>query len=233
MDVVVVDDGSRDAATVREVAQAAGVRLVRVDGLGPAAARNAGVEAARAPVVCFTDDDCEADPAWAGALAQALREGASVAAGMTLSSGSRWSRAAELIVGYASERSAQPFAASNNLAAPTALLRELPFDESICAAGGEDRDWCRRASERALTIRRVPDAVIVHHHPVSLHEFWRQQARYGAGAFRIRRMRLESPSFYAGLVRSGFREGALIGLAVCLAQTATLAGFARAALGSR
>ncbi|HVL96597.1 MAG TPA: glycosyltransferase [Solirubrobacteraceae bacterium] len=64
VEVVVVDDGG-DGGT-RAVAEAlgGGVRYLRSSGAGPGAARNAGVAASSAPVVAFTDDDTEADPAW-------------------------------------------------------------------------------------------------------------------------------------------------------------------------
>jgi glycosyltransferase involved in cell wall biosynthesis len=66
-EVIVVDDGSTDGTS--DVARSAGARLVRLDrNSGLAAARNAGVSAARAPIVAFTDDDCEPDEGWLAAL---------------------------------------------------------------------------------------------------------------------------------------------------------------------
>lgn len=58
LEVIVVDDGSRDDACAR-VATDRGepVRLVRQPGRGPAAARNAGVRAARGELVGFLDAD--------------------------------------------------------------------------------------------------------------------------------------------------------------------------------
>ena len=79
-EVIVVDDGSRDGtATLAE--RAAGVAvLVRQDGLGPAAARNRGAAAARAPVLAFTDADCVPEPDW-------LREGLDAISGHDLVQG--------------------------------------------------------------------------------------------------------------------------------------------------
>ncbi len=63
-EVIVVDDGSKDRTA--EVATEAGVRLVRLEpNAGLAAARNAGVSAARGNVVALTDDDCEVAREWA------------------------------------------------------------------------------------------------------------------------------------------------------------------------
>src|SRR4051794_38960457 len=62
-ETLVVDDGSSDD-TGEALAGLTGdgrliVRVLTLPGDGPAAARNAGWRAARAPLVAFTDDDCE------------------------------------------------------------------------------------------------------------------------------------------------------------------------------
>jgi glycosyltransferase involved in cell wall biosynthesis len=57
-EVIVVDDGSHDATA--HIAEAAGARVIRQSNKGPAAARNAGVRAARSPWIAFLD----ADDAW-------------------------------------------------------------------------------------------------------------------------------------------------------------------------
>ncbi len=61
-EVVVANDG----ATPVPAAVAGDPRVVVLDGPfgGPAAARNAGVAAARSPIIVFTDDDCEPQPGW-------------------------------------------------------------------------------------------------------------------------------------------------------------------------
>lgn len=61
-EVVVVDDGSRDAGP--EIARRAGARVVRQANAGPGAARNRGAREARAPIVLFLDADCRPPPDW-------------------------------------------------------------------------------------------------------------------------------------------------------------------------
>ena len=70
-EVVVVDDASTDATA--ELAAEWGARVVRLESQsGPAMARNAGIAAARASLIAFTDADCEPEPEWLSALTEAL-----------------------------------------------------------------------------------------------------------------------------------------------------------------
>ncbi len=74
-EVILVDDGSTDRSA--ELARPNGVRIVRLDRpRGLAAARNAGVSAARGGVVAFTDDDCAPAETWLAALASSFDDGA-------------------------------------------------------------------------------------------------------------------------------------------------------------
>ena len=59
-EVVVVDDGSRDATAL--VAERLGVRVLRRPHLGTGAARDAGLRAARGEIVVFADADDVCDP---------------------------------------------------------------------------------------------------------------------------------------------------------------------------
>ena len=64
-EVIVVDDGSSPRLRSGDVAAACPRgRVVWTTGVGPARARNRGIEAATAPVILFTDDDTEPAPHW-------------------------------------------------------------------------------------------------------------------------------------------------------------------------
>lgn len=71
-EVIVVDDGSRDATAA--IARSAAVvdRVVTTPGVGPAGARNAGAAAASAPRLAFLDADCRPVPGWLDAGRAAL-----------------------------------------------------------------------------------------------------------------------------------------------------------------
>jgi len=69
-EVIVVDDGSRDATAA--IARAAGVVVVAGSGRGPGAARDAGAAIARGEVLAFTDADCVPDAGWLRAGLAAL-----------------------------------------------------------------------------------------------------------------------------------------------------------------
>jgi glycosyltransferase involved in cell wall biosynthesis len=63
-EVVVVDDGSLDATAAIARSRSPRVRLVAAGSPGAAAARNAGLAAATAPVVAVTDADCFPTRGW-------------------------------------------------------------------------------------------------------------------------------------------------------------------------
>ena len=68
-EIIVVDDasGPETVALLERERSVAGPPLTVLrheESRGPAAARNAGWETARAPLIAFTDDDCEAPPGW-------------------------------------------------------------------------------------------------------------------------------------------------------------------------
>jgi glycosyltransferase involved in cell wall biosynthesis len=236
IEVIVVDDGSANPAAVEEVVRdRSQVQLVRQAGAGPAAARNSGVRAARGTYICFTDDDCEPRAEWVERLAGSLSGGAVAAAGVTLSGspGNPLAEASELIAAALSPAQdgseGLAFAPSNNLGCRAELLTAFPFDETFPVAAGEDRDWCARLRAAGHVLVRESAAIVVHRQQLRFDDFWNQQVRYGRGAFRFRSAigtrSLEPPTFYAGLVRQGFRRGVRTGLLVGLAQVGTAIGF--------
>ena len=250
LEIVVVDDASRNARVVADIVTSAPrARLITGAGRGPAAARNAGIRAARAPLICFTDDDCRPVPGWAAALADRIHggmdEGIAAVAGPTRNGrpGSVLAGASQAIATHLAEATMDPatgrmrFAPTSNLACRAEVCHAVPFDERYPLAAGEDRNWCARLIASGADLVFEPAALVHHHQELSPAGFWRQQVRYGRGAYRFRSdhgtlLRLEAPRFYAGLLRRGFAAGPRAGVLVCVAQAATALGMGLEALGS-
>lgn len=238
LEVIVVDDGSLAEEEVASIiARHRRARLIRRGSGGPAAARNAGALDAGGAFLCFTDDDCEPQRDWVERLVKRLERGADAAAGTTLSRGGLLAAASE-ITAHAPAAAQPPegsdlaFAPSNNLACTKAAFEATPFDESYPDAAGEDREWCARLTAAGYVLHAEPKARIIHHQELTFGRFLRQQARYGRGAFRFRRIGerrpLESAGFYKALLLRAFADSFSIGLLVCVAQAATAAGFVHA-----
>jgi GT2 family glycosyltransferase len=68
--VIVVDDGSRQAAEIAGLCHRHGARLIRRPASGgPGPARNDGLAQVTTPLVAFLDSDCETGPEWITSLA--------------------------------------------------------------------------------------------------------------------------------------------------------------------
>lgn len=76
-EVLVIDSASSPSAAPRlaDLAQVHGARLLRLDRPGVSLARNAGAQAARAPVIAYLDDDAIPAPDWVGSILCALANG--------------------------------------------------------------------------------------------------------------------------------------------------------------
>lgn len=87
IEVIVVDDGSYDITTIVAAASLeVGNMRHRVvtlnENVGLSAARNAGVAAASAPIIAFTDDDCVPGPTWAETMLTAWSKANSLVHGI-------------------------------------------------------------------------------------------------------------------------------------------------------
>jgi len=182
LDVVVIDDGSRDGSAA--VALSTGdhrVRVLQQPNAGVAAARNAGIAAARGGVLAFLD----ADDVWAShKLATQLPRltegvGAVGALMVYLGSSGPLPAAAGEVADDQQERIAagllMPFPPSS-LLMPTALVRELGgFDEklSLSVAPVDDLDLLARVAQRqrVVTVPRTLGWYRIHESAASFGRF--------------------------------------------------------------
>jgi glycosyltransferase involved in cell wall biosynthesis len=151
-EVIVVDDGSRDATT--GVARRAGVRYVRHDRpRGVNAARNEGFRLAASDLIALVDDDVYAPPGWLRAMVEgAAANPEAEAFGGPIrarfegpaprSCGRELPPITTLDLGTA-DREAELVWSANMLVRRRALTRVGDFDEAL-PTGGDEEDWLRR-----------------------------------------------------------------------------------------
>ena len=239
LQVIVVDD-SGGSATVEDAAL--DVELITTDRIGPAGARNAGVERAEGVLLAFIDDDCYPRRDWLARLVTRWQEAPAEAVGghtVNALSENVYAEAAQLVidVGYAQNSAPERrWFTTNNLVVPADGFRDIGgFDASYRTA--EDRDLCARWLESGRRMAYEPAAIIEHRRRVDLAEFVAMHFRYGRGSFRFHRDRRRrgapvavEPSYYAALARAAFdpdspsRTAALEGLLLVWHATNT-AGF--------
>lgn len=165
-EVIIADDATREQ-TRRQVESFAAyapctIRYIPVSEVhGPAAARNAGGRAARAPLIAFTDDDTVPDPGWLSAGAGALERDSELAAvtGQTIVPLSTAPTDHER--NEAGLESAE-FITANCFCRREVLVLLGGFDERFPAAWREDSDLHFRLLERGAKLRKVPAAVVIH-----------------------------------------------------------------------
>lgn len=249
-EVVIVDDASPQplASLIECYRDRLAVRLiVQERSVGPAAARNAGVEIARGRLLAFIDDDCVPSPHWLSALMRELSRHPDSLLGGYVENGlpdNPYSTASQQISTYVrryyeAEHGNEKFFPTNNLALSAERFRELGgFVTSIPSHTAEDKEFSDRWRARNYPMAYVPDAVVRHSHELSWRTFVRQHFSYGRGIFIFRQIRRrrgpsrlipERLGFYWNLVvhplrakreASAWQQAGLI----VVAQMATVAG---------
>jgi GT2 family glycosyltransferase len=203
-ELLVVDSASR-GPDVAAAAVAANARCVRVDAPGLSRARNAALAHARTPWVAFTDDDAEAAPGWAGAMAAAAARGDAacvlgpvVPVGIATPAQRLFECYGGLNRGFDARTTGREFlrglqspptwrlGAGASMAVHRERALELGgFDQhlgaGVAAACSEDSDFCYRLLRAGGTIRYEPAAWVMHHHRSTTRELRRQLFGYGRG----------------------------------------------------
>lgn len=183
-EVLVVDDGSRDGTG--EVAARRGVRLLRINGRGPAAARNAGARAASGDLVLFTDADCQPDPDWVPRMVAPFEDPAVVATKgvyrteqTTLIARfvqAEYEEKYRRMAGFPTIDFVDTYAAAYRR---DVFLQAGGFDERYTQAANEDLDLSYRLAELGYRMVFVADAVVVHRHPDTVISYARRKFKVG------------------------------------------------------
>jgi GT2 family glycosyltransferase len=166
-EVVIVDNGSRDDRPAT-LARNAGAIVLRESWSNRARARNAGVAAAGAPLIAFTDGDCRVAPGWLEALLGCLERAALVAGPVVVDANASPGRCERLEGLWRFDQEAnvrdRHWAASANLGVRRAVLESIGGFDPEYRQIGEDVDLCLRARTAGHELAYCPGAV-VHHDP--------------------------------------------------------------------
>ncbi|HOT89977.1 MAG TPA: glycosyltransferase [Anaerolineae bacterium] len=184
-EIIVVDDGSTDG-TADAAREAGADRVVRVPHGGPAAARNAGIAAAQAEIVLFTDADCEPSENWIARMVAPFadpqvmgvkgtyrtRQQSLIARLVQLEFEIRYARMAEL--------PHIDFVDTYAAAYRRALLVEYGgFDTAFPIPSAEDVDLSFRLARAGHRLVFAPEAWVWHRHPATLGRYLARKARFG------------------------------------------------------
>ncbi len=202
-EVVVVDDGSTDgtadflerlAASRLQSGKNVPFRHLRQENRGPAAARNAGVEAAAGAWVAFLGDDTVPASGWLLAHRDAHRRGGDdplhAVIGYTgwhprmrLNPFLRYINEHGLQFGYAliDDPNDVPFNFfyTSNLSLSRELLRAEPFDLRFPYPAWEDIEVAYRMKKKGLRLTYERRAKVAHDHPTDLARFAVRQEKAG------------------------------------------------------
>lgn len=187
-EVIVVDDGSTDDTAA--VAEGGGARTLRLVHGGPAAARNAGAAIAYAPIIVFTDADCEpvaeflermlepfAAPVVSGVRGvYRSQQTELVARFVQLEYEERYQR----IVHYEQvHHSINALDTSYCAYRRDVFLEAGGFDTRFLGAAGEDHELSYRLAEAGHIFKLNQQAAVYHRHVASYTAYARRKFRIG------------------------------------------------------
>jgi mycofactocin glycosyltransferase len=197
---IVVDDGSADAGTTKEIAERHGARFVGLStNVGPAGARNAGLSAVHSALVAFVDSDCVLGEAWLAPLLGHFDDPLVAAVAPRIVSGPGTRQGA--LARYEAVRSSLDRGPSEG---PVRAGSRIPFVPSAALLvradvaagpdlfdaalrGGEDVDLVWRLGEAGWDVRYVPSSTVTHDGATTLGSFLGRQAFYGTTAAALAR----------------------------------------------
>jgi mycofactocin system glycosyltransferase len=198
LEVIVVDDGSRDDSA--QVARRHGALVVSSGGTrrGPAAARNVGAANAKGELLAFIDSDCTASSGWLAELAPLFRDDRVAAVGGMVEgmcSASAVDRY-EAVMSSLSLGSRERFGSSgddtfylpscNMLVRRTLFLSVKGFEESMHV--GEDVDLTWRLRDAGWTIAYLPAGRILHEHRSTVRSFMSRRFDYGTSEGMLQKL---------------------------------------------
>lgn len=194
-EAIYVDNGSRDGSRtmIEQRIAETGVSHIRViDGSqaqGQVYARNCGVQAARADLLAFTDQDDLPAPDWVAAMAAALEKSAAVA-GFIVRTPDGYPPAANRNTSPAHEKPQLRWngidcAIGSNFGIHRQVLAAVGGWQDIKVHAGEDIDLSLRLHYAGHRIAYAPDARVTWRSRMRVGDIWSQAFTYGRGNVQL------------------------------------------------
>lgn len=190
-EIIVVDDGSRDATA--KTARAWGERhpdhrltVISQENAGPAAARNHGAQIAQAPLLLFTDGDCAPLPGWVEALTAPFDDPDVVGA-----KGTYVTEQTGLVPRFVQAEYEDRYDHMRDLPQidfidtySAAYRRDVylengGFDPIFTTASVEDQEFSFRLAQKGYRLVFAPDAQVSHLHDEDVKEYARRKYYIG------------------------------------------------------
>ena len=185
VEIIVVNDGSRDATAAIARAQS-GVRVIDVPQGGLSVARNVGLAAASGEIVAYTDADVRVDPDWLNYLVHTLltADVGGVGGPNVVPEDDPWmaqcvARAPGGPTHVLLDDTVAEHIPGCNMAFRRDALLSIGGFNPVFVRAGDDVDVCWRLQARGHRLGFAPAALVWHHHRTTMEGFWRQQVGYG------------------------------------------------------
>jgi glycosyltransferase involved in cell wall biosynthesis len=185
LEVLVVDDGSRDGTA--DAARAAGARVLRLEGAGnPGIARNRGAAASCGDPLVFLDADCVPAPGWLAAILAAHGRGEAMVGGaLDLPPGLPFSARCDYYCGWYLVHSGVPAGPVPHHPPPNlSVRRDLFFstqgfaERQPTAYTNEERAWQAELRQAGHRIWFEPRARAYHHNRPGFLNLFRRNYRW-------------------------------------------------------
>jgi len=165
-EIIVVDNLSDAGLPAVQAVCGANARVIVAAARGPGPARNAGVAAATAPFLAFTDSDCSPDPAWLEEGLKALERYDLVGGEMQVTVGSERSptpvECFETVFAFKNRHYVEKegYSVTANLFTRRDVFHKVGGFAAATVA--EDAEWCRRVQRAGFTLGYAPRACVSH-----------------------------------------------------------------------
>ena len=191
-EVIVVDDGSTDAAAA--IAREYPCRLIQTENRGLGSARNTGLGAATGDIVAYIDDDAYPDPHWLTYLAATFLSTSHAAVGGPNIAPPGDGPIAECVARapggpvhvLLSDCEAEHIPGCN-MAFRKARLEAIGGFDPRFRTAGDDVDVCWRLQDAGFTLGFSAAAMVWHHRRNSVRAYWKQQIGYGRAEAMLER----------------------------------------------